>query len=156
MSPSLPTGGPKYLLDSCPDFRCPSLFPESLKELIFLPRNNPEFENTSQHALISRHQSLHKWPRVNHSGQNLLLERGGRTWGQVQKSKNLSKVALKLPWAVGPKRKLPHCSRGPKGSLGYGGASPGQGSCPRGLLGSPLDPAREFAALDLETRLVHY
>ena len=117
MSPSLPTRGSKYLLDSCPDFRCLSLFPESLKELVFLPRSNPEFENTSQHALISRHQSLHKWPRVNHSGQNLLLERGGRTWGQVQKSKNLSKVALKLPWAVGPKRKFPHCSRGPRGWL---------------------------------------
>ena len=117
MSPSLPTRGSKYLLDSCPDFRCLSLFPESLKELVFLPRSNPEFENTSQHALISRHQSLHKWPRVNHSGQNLLLERGGRTGGQVQKSKNLSKVALKLPWAVGPKRKFPHCSRGPRGWL---------------------------------------
>ena len=53
-------------------------------------------------------------------------------------------------------RKLPHCSHGPTGSLGYGGASQGQGSCPQGLLGSPLDPAREFAALDLEARPVHY
>ena len=123
MSPSLPTGGPKYLLDSCPDFRCPSLFPESLKELIFLPRNNPEFENTSQHALISSHQSQHKTPSVNFFVQNLHLGRGGRTWGQVQKSKNLSKVALKLPWAVGPKRKFPHCSCDPTGSLGCGGAS---------------------------------
>ena len=74
---------------------------------------------------------------VNRSGQNLLLGRGGWTWGQVQKSKNLSKVALKHPWAVGPKRKPPHCSRGPTGSLGYGGASPGQGSCPPGLLVLP-------------------
>ena len=152
MSPSLPTGGSKYLLDSCPDLRCLSLFPESLKELVFLPRNNPEFENTSQLALISSHQS----PGVNRSGRNLILGRGGRTWGQVQKSKDLSKVALKLPWAVGLKRKFPYCSRGPTGSLGCGGASPGQGSCPRGLLGSPLDPAREFAALDLEACPVHY
>jgi len=135
--PSLHTGGSEYLIDSCPDFRCLSLFPESLKELVFLPRNNPEFENTSQHALFSSHQSQHKQPGVNHSGQNLLLGRRGWTWGQVQKSKNLSKVALKLPWAVGPKRKLPHCSRGPTGSLGYGGAWPGQDSCRRGLLGSP-------------------
>ena len=156
MSPSLPTRGPKYLLDSCPDFRCLSLFPESLKELVFLPRSNPEFENTLQHALISSHQSLHKWPGVNHSGENLLLGRGGWTWRQLQKSKYLSKVALKHPWTVGPKRKLPHCSHGPTGSLGYGGALRGQGSCRRGLLGSPLDPAREFAALDLEARPVHY
>ena len=103
MSPSLPTGGSEYLVDTCPDFRCLSLFPESLKELVFLPRNNPEFENTSQLALISSHQSQHKRPGVNRSGQNLLLGSGGSTWGQVQKSKDLSKVALKLPWAVGPK-----------------------------------------------------
>ena len=113
MSPSLPTGGSEYLVDTCPDFRCLSLFPETLKELVFLPRNNPEFENTSQLALISSHQS----PGVNRSGRNLILGRGGRTWGQVQKSKDLSKVALKLPWAVGPKRKFPHCSRGPRGWL---------------------------------------
>ena len=125
MSPSLPTGGSEYLVDTCPDFRCLSLCPETLKELVFLPRNNPEFENTSQLALISSHQSQHKWPGVNRSGQNLLLGRGGRTWGQVQKSKDLSKVALKLPWAVGPKRKFPHCSLGPSGSLGCGGASQG-------------------------------
>ena len=137
MSPSLLTGGSEYLIDSCPDFRCLSLFPESLKELVFLPRNNPEFENTSQYALISSHQLQHKWPGVNCSGRYLLLGRGGWTWGQVQKSKDLSKVALKLPWAVGPKRKLPHCSRGPTGSLGYGGVSPGQGSCLPGLLVLP-------------------
>ena len=94
-----------------------------MKELVFLPRNNPEFGNTSQHALISSHQSQHKWPGVNHSGRNLLLGRGGWIWGQVQKSKDLSKVALKLPWAVGPKRKFPHCSCDPTGSLGCGGAS---------------------------------
>ena len=74
-----------------------------------------------------------KGTSVNHSGQNLLLGRGGWTWGQVQKSEDLSKVALKLPWAVGPKRKLPHCSRGPTDSPGYGGASPGS----RLLTGTP-------------------
>ena len=133
MSPSLPTGGSEYLIDFCPDFRCLFLFPESLKELVFLPGNNPEFENTSQLALISSHQSQHKWPGVNRSGRNLLLGRGGRTWGQVQKSKDLSKVALKLPWAVGPKRKFPHCSPGPSGSLGCGGgASPGSRLLPTG------------------------
>ena len=74
-----------------------------------------------------------KGTSVNRSGQNLLLGRGGWTWGQVQKSGDLSKVALKLPWAVGPKGKLPHCSRGPRGSPGYGGASPGS----RLLTGTP-------------------
>ena len=125
MSPSLPTGGSEYLVDTCPDFRCLSLCPETLKELVFLPRNNPEFENTSQYALISSHQLQHKWPGVNCSGRYLLLGRGGWTWGQVQKSKDLSKVALKLPWAVGPKRKFPYCSCDPTGSLGCGGASQG-------------------------------
>ena len=127
-----------------------------MKELVYLPRNNPEFENTSQHALISSHQSQHKWPGVNHSGRNLLLGRGGWIWGQVQKSKDLSKVVLKLPWAVGPKGSFLIAPTAPRAPWAVEAPRRGQGSCPQGLLGSPLDPVQEFAALDLEARPVHY
>ena len=115
----------------------PFSFPESLKELVFIPRNNPEFENTSQHALISSDQSQHKQHRCKPLWPKSPPRKGRVDIRAGQKSKNLSKVALKLPWAVGPKRKPPHCSRGPTGSLGYGGASPGQGSCLPGLLVLP-------------------
>ena len=69
----------------------------------------------------------------------------------MQKSKALIEAAAKLPWAVGPKKKFPFCSRGPTRSLGPGGASPGAEAPADGdpwVL--PVDPALEFAALNLE------
>ena len=82
----------------------PFPFPESLKELVFLHRNNPEFQNTSQHALISSHQSQHKghqckplWPKSPPGKGRVDMRAGAEIWGSEQSS-------IKAPLGGGTKK----------------------------------------------------
>ena len=72
---------------------------------------------------------------------------------EIQESEQSS---IKAPLGSGTEKEVSSLLPWPQRLAGYDGASPSQGSCPQGLLGSPLDPAQEFQVLDLEARPVHY